>query len=219
MSLVNQVGDETPEMLDIILDSIRANQLELNTLLPGVITKYDPATQTASVQPSLKRTFISPEVVISRPEIDDVPVIFPRSGQQGVVFPVNRGDSVLLLFCQRSLDDWLDNGGEVQVNDSRLHNLNDAIALVGFASLADKLDPAPTNDRLELRSEKIFIGDPNQSENSTPPQQGVDVISLLDKTLTAILALTVPTAVGPSGVPINSADFTAIQQDLQKIKS
>lgn len=36
----------------------------------------------------------------------------------------------------------------------------------------------------------------------------------LDDLLTAILALTVTTGVGPSGTPINAADFTKIQSDL-----
>lgn len=36
----------------------------------------------------------------------------------------------------------------------------------------------------------------------------------LDDLLTAILALTVTTGVGPSGTPINAADFQKVQQDL-----
>lgn len=36
----------------------------------------------------------------------------------------------------------------------------------------------------------------------------------LDDLLTAILSLTVTTGVGPSGTPINAADFTKIQSDL-----
>lgn len=218
MSLAKQNGDETPTLTDIIFSAIRTNQLELNTAMPGTIVSYDAATQTAVVQASFKISFFDKDPV-SRAEIDDVRVVFPRSGQQGVVFPVNPGDSVLLLFSQRSLDDWLDEGGEIEVRDTRLHNINDAIALVGFSSVADKLDPAPASDRLEVRGEKVFVGDPNQSEDSTPPQTGVDVLSLLNKTLTAIQALTVPTGVGPSGVPVNSADFLAIQQDLEKILS
>jgi len=219
MSLSRQTDDESPDLVDVILDAIRSNQLELNSVMPGTIVSYDAANQTAVVQPSFKITYFEPGGTESRAEIDDVRVIFPRSGQQGLVFPVSAGDSVLLLFSQRSLDDWLDEGGEVELSDTRLHNINDAIALVGFASIAERLDPAPANDRVELRGEKVFIGDLDQAEQSLPPQQGVDLLNLMDKTLTAILALTVNAAGVPTTTPINSADFLAIQQDLQKILS
>lgn len=42
---------------------------------------------------------------------------------------------------------------------------------------------------------------------------------IVDSTLTGITKLTVPTAFGASGVPINSATFVQIQQDLATLKS
>ncbi len=44
------------------------------------------------------------------------------------------------------------------------------------------------------------------------------IIDQIDQTETAIQAITVPTAVGPSGPPINSASFIAIQMTLAAIK-
>lgn len=45
-----------------------------------------------------------------------------------------------------------------------------------------------------------------------------ELCALLDETLSAIQALTVPTTMGPSAVPINSAQFSSIQQKLAQIK-
>ena len=44
------------------------------------------------------------------------------------------------------------------------------------------------------------------------------IIDQIDQTETAIQAITVPTAVGPSGPPINAASFIAIQSTLATIK-
>ena len=238
MGLIVQTGFETPTLVDIILDAIRSNQLELNTCMPGIIRSYDPATQTATVQPAFKRTFIDPPEVKSRPEIDDVPVVFPRSGQAGIVFPVNAGDSVLLLFSQRSLDEWLDEGGEIKVNDSRLHNLNDCIAIPGFASLADALDPAPDN-ATEVRGAKIFVGDKDETTSAitivgaTPPgtlpaagnytasPQELNLITIIENFLNvmAVAAYSGPANSGGGG--IDSASSTALNDlitDIGKLK-
>lgn len=50
---------------------------------------------------------------------------------------------------------------------------------------------------------------------------GSETVSVIDKLrgiLAAIQVLTVPTAVGPSGVPINAADFLAIDVELAAIE-
>ena len=67
---------------------------------------------------------------------------------------------------------------------------------------------------LKLSGGQVALGGPT-----------VELLDLLDQTmtqfdqtLTAIEAITVPTAVGPSGPPINSAAFIAIQSSLATIK-
>ena len=45
-----------------------------------------------------------------------------------------------------------------------------------------------------------------------------ELVDLVEQTLAGIEALTVPTSVGPSGVPINAATFTAIKAKVTAIK-
>jgi len=44
-----------------------------------------------------------------------------------------------------------------------------------------------------------------------------DLLTLLDDLLTAIQALTVPTGTGPSGIPVNAAEFAAISTRLKTL--
>jgi hypothetical protein len=194
MGLIRQTDGEDPSLADVILNAIRANQLELNTVMPGTVQAYDILTQTCSVRPIFKRTKIDTSQSISRAILQDVPVMFPGSGGRGSSFSLTKGDSVLLLFAQRSLDDW-NLGGEVTLTDSRLHNMTDAIAIPGLLP--------PGEPRLLLKEgyvideEKIFIGD---LQGTGAPLAGLaqsEIFLALAKTIEKMLELPLIGVGGP----------------------
>jgi hypothetical protein len=156
MSLAEQVGNESADIEDVIEGMIRMNQLELNTCLPGKITSYDAFTQTCSVQPAIARTQLN-GAVFSRAEIDEVPVVFPRSSTGGVTFPLAAGDGVMLIFSQRSIEKWGLAGIEGPAGDTRLHDITDAIAVPGLFPLTGAITP-PQAQGTELRGDPIRLG-------------------------------------------------------------
>jgi len=118
----------TIELLNIIM----ANRVaDMHICMPGKIVKYDYKNQRAKVQPALNQAYNDGEVVIL-PIIHNVPVIHPSSGGASITFPVNIGDTVLLVFSERSLEEWLNVGGEVSPDDPRQNDLTDAIAHLGL---------------------------------------------------------------------------------------
>lgn len=209
MSRAEQVGNETPDLVDLILTGIRANQLELNTCMPATVTQYNSETLTATVQPSFKR-FDTKGNFTSRPQIEDVPVVFPRSGARGVYFPLAAGDPVLLVFSQRSLDTWLDNGGEIDLRDTRLHNLNDAIAIPGIGSSQDVPSPVPATGALDLRADKIFLGDPNGAGSPLCGLSTSDLVQAMAKLIEKLLSAPLVSAMGP--VNFDPTVVTALQE-------
>ena len=84
------------------------------------------------------------ETVESLPVLSDVPVIFPRSGQFFISFPVAAGDYVLLVFNERNVDNFEASqlGSEVDPQDFRLHSLADAVAFPGYFPIAGALKEA-----------------------------------------------------------------------------
>jgi hypothetical protein len=115
--------------------------------MPGEIVEYDPAEQRAIVQPMIKRAFIDAagvRQVSRRAAIPDVPVLFQGGGGSRQTFPVAKGDTVLLVFCDASLDVWLSLGREVDPGDDRSHDVTDAIAIAGLLSFADATPAHPT---------------------------------------------------------------------------
>ena len=105
----------------------------VHTALPGTIESYDYATCTASVKPSVQRRY-SDGTVVDLPIISQVPVVWPRSSAGSISFPLNRGDGVLLVFAEQSLDEWLSIGAGVAPDDDRRNHISDAVAIPGMVS-------------------------------------------------------------------------------------
>lgn len=75
---------------------------------------------------------------------------------------------------------------------------------------------------IKIRDEKMTIESPEilHGENAKEPAVLGDTLEgLLGDLIDAINAITVPTGVGPSGVPVNAAQFSAIKARLVEFKS
>lgn len=130
---------------------------DLHTCLPGIIASFDPDTQTASVQPAIKRIFTE-KGAVNLPLCVDVPVAFPGGGDFFLTFPVKAGDECILMFSERAIDNWHASGGTQAPAEYRLHDLSDGIAIVGLNSQPHKLAALQmTGAELRTRSRSTYI--------------------------------------------------------------
>lgn len=119
------------DLRELLEASFSQQSRGLHTALPGRIESYDAGSQKASVKPLLSRSLDTGETE-ELPVVNDVPVIWPRSGGASMTFPVSRGDGCLLIFIERSTDEFKTRGGVQAPADKRNHSLSDAVALMGF---------------------------------------------------------------------------------------
>ena len=151
-----QIGKvQRDQQLTATQEEAHAAQIEgrlkdLHTCLPGIIASFDPDTQTASVQPAIKRIFTE-KGAVNLPLCVDVPVQFPGGGDFFLTFPVKPGDECMLHFSERCIDFWHANGGVQLPGEYRLHDLSDAVATVGINSQPRKIPVFNATDT-ELRS-------------------------------------------------------------------
>jgi protein gp138 len=155
-----------------------------------------------------------------------VPVAYMQGGGFFISVPLAVGDVVTLQFAERSLDQWLQTARKgsqraVIPGDLGLHPLEGALAL--------PTGPAPRGDLLQgVHATDLVIGlsgaTPAGQIHITPTGDVLIGGSLatqamvLGNALTAWLAaLTVPTAMGPSGVPINAAGLPAVLSVKHKL--
>ena len=140
------------EALSRILDYSLANTF---VSMPALIESYDPDKQTATVKPLFSDNY---EFIEGQSEqvkyavISSVPVIFPRGNDFFISLPLKRGDSVLLLFLDRSIDELVESTTQEVIvpRDLRKHSLSDAVAI---PSSIYRRDPISNVD-----PEKMVIG-------------------------------------------------------------
>ncbi len=114
---------------------------------PGTVLAYDHATQRATVALAVRQKIraarggaISNEDI---PPIANVPVIFPRATGYADTFPLTVGDSVLVFFAERSIDEWKSTGNASNdAQDIRRFDLSDAVAIPGESSFARPIPAA-----------------------------------------------------------------------------
>ncbi len=147
----------TPTLTELIQSFLEYRLSDVHTALPARIIKYEADQQKASVQPLIKKQY-QDGTVESNPIITGVPVIFPSGGGALLSFPIQPGDLVLLVFSERSLDNWVaSTGQEVEPNDSRKHDFSDAIAIPGLFTFAKTLNADPDAVVLKFNSGSIKI--------------------------------------------------------------
>jgi len=150
--------DITPE--NLIRQGIHNYLKDVHTALPGIVEKFDTEQQLASVQPAIKRMLKTGrgeeerEIIVPRnlPLCINVPVVFPAGGGFHLTFPVKPGDECILMFCERSLDNWLDRGGVQEPSAKRFHALSDAFAIMGLHSKPKSISNY-NNNAIELRTQ------------------------------------------------------------------
>jgi len=228
---MTQTKNETPTLSEVIRVAIEDALLNINTAMPGEIQSYDSATNFASVQPVFKRKYSENEEIVKLPIINQVPVAFPRANQAAITFPIKKGDTVLLIFSQRSLDKWKQSGGIISPDDPRTQDISDAIAIPGVYPVADPIVIDGDNlvirhllGKVTVKQDGVEIAagagliTVDKTGKVTVGNGSIDLLDLIDQMLTAIQKLTVLTRVGDSSIPVNTADFGAIQQKLGLIK-
>jgi len=110
---------------------------DLNCHEIGEIVSFDPATQTASIQ--LAVDIQDSQAVYRYPLLTNCPVFVLSGGGGCITMPVTAGDSCLVLFNDRDIDNWYTTGNEAVPNSTRMHDLSDGLALVGFRNLSNKI--------------------------------------------------------------------------------
>ncbi|HHH0249984.1 phage baseplate assembly protein V [Yersinia enterocolitica] len=137
--------------LDSLLEAAQdSSSARMRVCLPGVVQSFDPDEVTCVVQLSVNGSVNGNSVKL--PLLEDLPVVFPRGGGVTLTFPVSAGDECLVVFSDRCIDFWHQSGGFQEPVDDRMHDLSDAVAIVGLQSQATRISNISTS-AAQLRSD------------------------------------------------------------------
>ena len=120
-----------------ILDSLKHDiNTEMRCISIGTIQSFDSTNQTATIALNYKRWISATSTTKSKTEdyplLVKCPVFILNGGGAYITFPIAKGDSCLVLFCDREIDTWFTKGGTNAPQSARVHDLNDGIALIGI---------------------------------------------------------------------------------------
>jgi hypothetical protein len=193
---------------------VNAALANVHTAIPGMIDSFDG--QKANVKPLIKR-IMADGVTLPMPKLFNVPVAFMQSKDFSITFPIQKGDTGLLLFTERSIDVWLSKGGEVKPRDTRRFDLSDAVFYPGLVPFTQKPNSKDKEDFLVYYKDfKIKI---NKDGKLSIGKDGVELLDLMDKLLNALIQSTVATSIGPQMLSkVLDGTVTGIKTDLTKIR-
>jgi hypothetical protein len=118
--------------------------------MPGRVVSFDPVKQTITVQPTYRP--IHDGKPVDMPELQEVPVRFPRAGGFTMTTPVKPGDIVTLRPQMRSSEEYHTGGSHESPKDTRSMSLSDMEAFLdGGEPLTDPIVNF-NNDNFEIRS-------------------------------------------------------------------
>lgn len=180
--------------------------IDLKVAKLGVIDSYDETTGTATIEIKTKFNEKTPREY-TYPKIPDVPVLKTKYFSH----PIKSGDGCLIIFLDTDFTAWLDRGLTLSPASPRLHNLNDAIAIVGIDTISERptFGDDNTNTIINAGEGKIVV------KNDT-----TDLITVCQKLITLLTnlqsALSPLTSYGylPTNLPI---DTTNLKTEIQKL--
>lgn len=118
-----------------VMKSIFSYEMEdVNTAMPGIVLAVHNNGQElfVDVQPSVSKITQTDEV-IHRSVILNVQVMMPSSNNAGIIFPVDVGDTMLLVFSQTGIENFkYGDGRPTAPNDYRTFSIRDCVAIPGL---------------------------------------------------------------------------------------
>ncbi len=182
----------TPSLSELLKQVLDFRLQDVHVALPGSVQKVDMATQTVDVLPEIKRVLEDEDGNTkeeSMPILPNIPLVFPRAGGYFLTLPVAVGDKVLILFCEKDLDQWRAKGRETAPDDLRMHSTAGAVAIAGVYPTMSPILTTNSTDMIlgKDAGSKIYIK-PN-AEIHLAQENPAQYIALATQVLTELTSL------------------------------
>jgi len=126
---------ESVTLADVVLAAVQSGLAEVHTAFPAVVVSYDRTTQKATVQPCVAGRYLDDDGELQSevyPPLPNLPVAFPSATGFADTFDLTPGDSVQVVVCERSTDEWRSTGNQgIVAQDIRRFDLSDAFVIPG----------------------------------------------------------------------------------------
>lgn len=221
-----------PTLKDLLDLMKRQIMLQLNCHAIGIVQEFNAEEQTIKAKVAYKRKFSQRQdngkyqtVLQNYPILVDVPVVCLGGGSASMTFPIAKGDECIIMFNDRSIDDWFSSGQVGEVQSLRLHSISDGVALVGVRSLPNVIEEYDTEKAVfQNGGTKLTLGEKasllNDSQNLFTLLNNLTTeLTNLTTQLAALTVTGVTSGGAASGPPANAAAITSIGTNITTIQT
>lgn len=135
----NQLASK-PDIMQVIKSATLQNAQQLNCMRIGIIQEFYPETLTAKVLLVNKKT-IGQNPDGTQNVRDYAPIIAKVCYcNPFCTFPLTQGLECVVLFSDREIESWFINGDTNPRGYERMHDMTDAVAIVGIRSLPKMIE-------------------------------------------------------------------------------
>lgn len=184
---------ETPSWAALMRRAADERVGQMHTAIPGRVIKYDAATQKAWVQPVVKGTSPVDGSSVKIPQLPSMPVVFPQGGGFSITWPLKPGDTVLVIFSEQAMAQWLISGNDdAEPEHPWRFEMTDGIVLAGMRPFVGPLTSTSETEMkigLEDESAQIVIDETGVRLGSGTASDFVALSSLVDSELNKISVL------------------------------
>lgn len=161
-----------PKLADVLHEALKGQIATVHTSIPGIVERYDSATQTASVRLAVRFSRRDPgtgeRIPYEAPLLTGVPILWATGHGDDFsdTWPLKRGDELWVQFAERSIDEWVLEGDEVTTPTSvRRFSLSDAVATPAKSSRGQPLPADATDDTARvIRAPELRLGSASASD-------------------------------------------------------
>ena len=155
----NRIISSEEQMFDI---RFWKRAFQINTSIPAIIDEFDPLTQRVAATPAIRAKFVNSANEVSYidyPKITNIPLAITKSAGLKITYPIEIGQNCTLIFSQRSIDNFIIEGGIQDPFDGpnpkktqiRCMDLTDAMCFPGVITSKETIEDYAT-DAIEIRS-------------------------------------------------------------------
>lgn len=135
-----------PSLKDLLDLQAKQIKLDFNCHAIATVQSFDSDNQTVTATINYRKTrFVTNSdetfvpVLKAYPIIIDAPAVVLTGGAFSLKMPITKGDTCIVLFNDRDMDNWFTGAVNAPNASGRLHSFADAMVLVGVRSLANSL--------------------------------------------------------------------------------
>ena len=124
--------DNLTQAIQFVLERFKA---QIHTQIPATVEKVVVTSDGVRVDAKpVVGLMIADGSTIARPVAVNVPVLWPGGGGWEMRFPLNVGDEVLLVFCERDITAWKETSATGVLPSDRMVGEQDTVAVPAFST-------------------------------------------------------------------------------------